>query len=237
MHSYANNCSQRLGPGQNSLWISALLLLLLLQACGVVRSGTRNTPVLDSEVEAGRMLQSGVASWYGPNFHGKATANGETFNMNDLTAAHRTLPFNTVVAVENMDNGRSVVVRINDRGPYVANRVIDLSRRAAREIDMIGTGTANVQIYLVETGDRPVPDGAVTNNETFTVQLASFSTRDEADRYAQKVPGTRVERVTFGEATVYRVYYGTFSSIGDARAALQELASRGFRGFVKQAEN
>jgi len=182
------------------------------------------------------MLQSGIASWYGSKFHGKATANGETYNMNDFTAAHRTLPFNTVVKIENMENGKSVVVRINDRGPYVGDRVIDLSRRAAREIDMENSGTARVQIFLVEDGDRPVTD-RVTNKETYTVQLASFNSEGDANTFSARVNNSRVERVAFGNSTAYRVYYGTFSSITDARAAQQRLAGQGFEGFVKQAEN
>ena len=85
----------------------------------------------------GRIIETGVASWYGPNFHGKLTANGEIYNMHELTAAHKTLPFNSIVRVENLSNGKSVIVRINDRGPFVKNRIIDLSRKAAQEIDMI----------------------------------------------------------------------------------------------------
>ncbi|HAC14758.1 MAG TPA: septal ring lytic transglycosylase RlpA family lipoprotein, partial [Bacteroidetes bacterium] len=83
-------------------------------------------------------LETGTASWYGPNFHGKHTANGEVYNQYELTAAHKTLPFNTVVKVTNLDNGKSVTVRINDRGPYAGRRVIDISRAAAEQIDMIG---------------------------------------------------------------------------------------------------
>ncbi|WP_158607359.1 septal ring lytic transglycosylase RlpA family protein [Rhodohalobacter sp. SW132] len=209
-----------------------------MQACGIVRTTERQpSPRSAEDVDAGMMLQSGVASWYGSKFHGRATANGETYNMNDFTAAHRTLPFNTVVKVENLDNGSSVVVRINDRGPYVDNRVIDLSRRAAREIDMENAGTANVEIYLVEEGDRPIGDRRVTNIETYTVQLASFNTEREANAYSQRISGSRAERVTFGNAVAYRVYYGTFSSISDARDAQRRLARQGHEGFVKQAEN
>ncbi len=214
-----------------------LLAIFIIQACGVTRTGSDRASFRSADVETIRMLQSGIASWYGPNFHGKATANGESYNMNDLTAAHRTLPFNTIVKVENMDNGKSVVVRINDRGPYVGNRVIDLSRRAAREIDMENAGTANVQIYLVDDGDRPVTDLQVTNNESYTVQLASFNSEREANTFSGRVNNSRVERVTFGNNTIYRVYYGNYSSITDARAAQQRLASQGLEGFVKQAEN
>ena len=92
---------------------------------------------------------SGSASWYGPKFHGRKTANGERFNMNGLTAAHRSLPFGTKVRITNQKNGKSVVVRINDRGPYAGHRVIDLSRGAARAVDMIRTGVAPVKLEVL----------------------------------------------------------------------------------------
>lgn len=215
--------------------LGIILIALFLQACGIARVGTDRST--GSTSDSGRVLQSGVASWYGPNFHGKATANGETFNMNSLTAAHRTLPFNTIVQVQNMDNGRSVTVRVNDRGPYVDDRVIDLSRRAARDIDMENSGTANVQIILLEEGDRPVSSGRITNQETFTIQLASYNTEQEARAFAGRTNGTRVERVQVSGQTIYRIYYGTYKTAIDARSDQQRLARQGLDGFVKQAEN
>ena len=92
---------------------------------------------------------SGVASYYGPGFHGRRTANGERFDMHAMTAAHRTLPFGTLVKVTNLSNGKSTVVRVNDRGPYVGNRVIDLSVAAAKEIGSTGSGTARVNLEVL----------------------------------------------------------------------------------------
>lgn len=94
-------------------------------------------------------VQVGVASWYGPGLQGNLTANGETFDMNRLTAAHPSLPFNTRVRVTNQHNGRSVIVRINDRGPFVGGRIIDLSRAAASELGMINRGTATVTLEIL----------------------------------------------------------------------------------------
>ena len=91
----------------------------------------------------------GIASWYGPDFHAKKTSNGEIYNMYAMTAAHKTLPMNTVVRVDNLDNGRSTMVRINDRGPFVAGRIIDLSNKAAHEIDMVRKGTARVKVTVL----------------------------------------------------------------------------------------
>jgi len=92
---------------------------------------------------------SGVASWYGPGFHGRTTANGERYNMHDMTAAHKSLKFGTKVKGTNQTNGKSVVVRINDRGPYIGGRIIDLSKSAAQAIDMIGPGTAKVTVQIL----------------------------------------------------------------------------------------
>ena len=98
----------------------------------------------EPENRSGRVLQSGRASWYGPGFHGRRTASGETFNANALTAAHRTLPFGTRVRVVNKSTGRSVVVRINDRGPYAHGRVIDLSRASAQAIGILEIGSVEL---------------------------------------------------------------------------------------------
>lgn len=95
-----------------------------------------------------------MASWYGPGFDGRRTANGERYNMNGISAAHKTLPFDTIVRVTNLNNGRSVDVRINDRGPFVKNRVIDLSKGAARKIDMINAGVVPVRLQILRYGPR-----------------------------------------------------------------------------------
>lgn len=107
---------------------------------GIVSAKDKNTVVTST---------SGSASWYGGQFHGRKTANGERFNMNGLTAAHRSLPFGTKVRVTNQKNGKSVVVRINDRGPFHGNRMIDLSRGAASAVDMLGTGVAKVKVDVL----------------------------------------------------------------------------------------
>ena len=100
----------------------------------------------------GRYVETGIASYYADDFHGKPTASGEIFDMHAMTAAHRTLPLGTVVKVKNRDNGKSVTVTINDRGPFVKGRIIDLSYGAARELNMIGTGTARVRIEVLKWG-------------------------------------------------------------------------------------
>ena len=118
--------------------LSALLFLLicLLSACAPGFSRAPNAA-------------EGVASWYGPGFDGKLTANGEVFDTTKLTAAHQTLPFDTLVRVTNLENNRVVVVRVNDRGPFVGGRILDLSQAAAERLDMIGNGTAKVRLELL----------------------------------------------------------------------------------------
>ena len=111
----------------------------------------------------------GIASWYGPDFHSKKTSNGEIYDMYDMTAAHKTLPMNTVVRVDNLENGKSIIVRINDRGPFVRGRIIDLSNKAAREIEMVGKGTANVKLtvlgYNGEIENKDAPYSELPKNE------------------------------------------------------------------------
>lgn len=103
------------------------------------------------------LVSEGKASYYANQFHGRKTANGETFNMNELTAAHRTLPFGTWVRVTNMRNGKDVIVRINDRGPFIKGRVIDLSKQAAKELGMMNAGTANVRVEAIDPSSEEHP--------------------------------------------------------------------------------
>ena len=205
------------------------LVILLVASCGVLP----RKPSPDTLA----MIGEGRASWYGPEFHGKRTANGETYNMNQLTAAHRTLPFNTRVRVDNLENGQSVIVRINDRGPYIGNRIIDLSREAATQLGMIRNGTANVRLYLLEEGDRPVTSQNSSSRETFTIQLASFDTRQEAETKSSQIIGSRVEVAPLRDRTVYRVYYGVYYNAEEALQSRNKLADEGINGFVKQVEN
>jgi rare lipoprotein A len=118
-------------------------------ALSVALAVAMSTAVALPQAQAQDTLLTGVASWYGPGFHGRTTANGERYNMNELTAAHKSLKFGTKVRVTNGKNGKSVVVRINDRGPYVGSRIIDLSKGAAQAIDMIGPGTASVTVEII----------------------------------------------------------------------------------------
>lgn len=201
-----------------------MAMLLLFNSC-------RN----QREVSRGELLESGEASWYGPGFHGNLTANGERYNQNSLTAAHRTLPFDTVVRVRNMDNDKYVDVRINDRGPYARGRIIDLSRRAAERIDMIDSGVAPVQLYIVSSA-TPV-DRASTRREEFTVQIGSFNSRGEAEQMASGVRNARVARARVNGNAIFRVYVGSYSRRSAAEREMRRLKRNGIEGFVKQTQN
>lgn len=217
-------------------------LTLLVTSCGAVSPfGERTAPEeresMAERFSPGDIIQRGSSSWYGPNFQGKITANGEVYNMNDLTAAHRTLPFNTVVRVTNQANGRNVEVRINDRGPYIGDRIIDISRRAAEEIDMIQVGVQEVELQLVRIGDREVNRQNSSSQENFTVQIGSFAELDQAMVESEKVDGSEVVTVTVNGNRIHRIYYGEYVKSEDAERQLQWLRERGHTGFVKQREN
>jgi len=117
--------------------------------------------------------QKGLASWYGTEFNGKTTASGEKFNMNELTAAHKTLPFGTIVEVKNFENGKTVRVKINDRGPYRGNRIIDLSHASAKELDMIRSGEVNVGIKVLKLGNDSAASSSKPNYDKQYVEPVS----------------------------------------------------------------
>ncbi len=128
---------------------------------------------------------TGIASWYGPQFHGKHTANGETFDQEQLTAAHPTLPLPVLVRVTNLDNGRSLIVRVNDRGPFVAGREIDLSRKAAELLGYERKGTARVRVQYISRAPLPGDSGSMMANETFTMPKPQM---DESEKKVAAIP-------------------------------------------------
>ncbi|HVR98809.1 MAG TPA: septal ring lytic transglycosylase RlpA family protein [Thermoanaerobaculia bacterium] len=133
-------------PAQRRLPVWAVPAVLLATYMGVAITSPEPSSLSAALERAAGASLHGIASWYGPGFHGRPTASGEPFDMDDLTAAHPTLPLGSRAQVTNLDNGRTVVVRINDRGPFFGNRTIDLSRAAAREIGMLAAGSAKVEV-------------------------------------------------------------------------------------------
>lgn len=178
--------------------------------------------------------ETGVASWYGPTFYGKKTASGAIFRKNALTAAHRTLPLGTLVHVENLDNGRSVDVVINDRGPFVRGRIIDLSWKAADEIGMLGRGTAPVRLTVLNGRPFSAPVEQIAEG-TFEVQVGSFTSYDEAKNYLQKMhryPNAHIVKSSYPGGSIYRVRVGKFQSMSRARNYARTLRSDLGEAFV-----
>ncbi len=167
-------------------------------------------------------MEEGIASWYGPKFHGLRTSSGEIYNMYEMTAAHRLLPMNTKVRVTNLDNGRVIDLRINDRGPFSKDRIIDLSFAAAREIEMIGPGTASVRVEAIGS----VPKSQLTGN--FYVQVGSFSSRENAVRLMEEMkkngyPETRLQEFSRNSQRLWRVQAGRFKNLLAAENAHSKL--------------
>ena len=200
-----------------ALAVAAVALLVVFStACA-------STPKPVPSIERG-WTQNGVASWYGPDFHGRLTANGEVYDMYGLTAAHKSLPFDTVVEVENLENGRTVHVRINDRGPFVRGRVIDLSYTAAEKIEMIGPGTARVRLRVI--GAVELPEGR------YTVQVAAFSDPASARALAERLRGYPDVRVR-SKGGIHRVLVGTFEKRKKALKMAKRLARAGHQTYVR----
>ena len=195
-----------------------------------------SAPTIISKKNTPLFLEEGVASWYGPNFHGKKTANGETYDMHEITAAHRTLAFNSVVRVTNIANGKSVDVRINDRGPYAKERIVDVSKKAAEKLDMIQSGTANIRLELVE-GTAPDMNTFCSLCESFTIQLAAYKNLFDANVEKDKIKGAYIKKSLVDGKKLYRVLYGNFDNTEDADAALRRLRKEGIDGFIKQLDN
>jgi len=169
-------------------------------------------------------VEVGLASWYGQEFHGRPTSSREVYDMNDMTAAHRTLPFGTHVMVTNLDNDRSVVVRINDRGPFVRGRVIDLSYAAARVLGLIGPGTARVRLDNLGGAREPAPEPG-----RIWLQVGAFSVQENAyalkKRLDKTYPGVAVTTLKTANGTYFRVRVRAEGNSADALAS--RLAGEG----------
>jgi len=166
-------------------------------------------------------VERGVASWYGPGFHGNKTANGERYDMHRLTAAHRTLPLGSVALVRSLTSGRQVTVRINDRGPFVRGRVLDLSLAGAKAIGMTANGTDKVELRVVGYVPRTKAMGFLR------VQIGAFSDPKNAramfDRVRKTFAGGRIVSADLPEGRLYRVQVGQFMNERDAQAGAARL--------------
>lgn len=191
------------------------------------KTGKTSTPPPDKAPSADRM--EGLASWYGRPFHGQKTANGETYNMNGLTAAHRNLPFDTRVRVTHLVTHKEVIVRINDRGPFVGGRIIDLSKEAARRLNMLGEGVARVRLEVVPTDALPAEHSA-----TYTVQVGFFQARINALRLVERLK-RNFENVSMRSvgAGGYQVHVGSSETRIEADRLRRRLQREKLEGFVR----
>ncbi len=179
---------------------------------------------------------TGIASWYGPNFHGKRTSDGEYYDMYAMTAANKTLPMNTIVKVTNLLNGKSVIVRINDRGPFVKNRIIDLSYAAANKLGIVSRGTAPVRLKILGFNGKiisPLEKKERIRLSNFSVQIGSFRNPTGAKIYQQRYNNylnrykTVIVKGIYEDRPIYRVWLSGFKSENEARDFISEDNFRG----------
>jgi rare lipoprotein A len=244
---------------RQSLLAVAALFALLSAGCGSRRTvsnppPTQPTPTPPSTAESAKnstspnpprrsktppapapvgYIEEGNASWYGNPFHGRRASNGEIYDMYKLTAAHRTLPFETIVRVTNLNNGKTTTVRITDRGPFVDNRIIDLSLAAAREIDSVGPGVVPVRLEVVGGN----VDLATLTEGFFTVQVGAFRDRNNAERLRDRLSVTYspifIQQYDSADGVFYRLRVGKVSGEDAAKELAEQLRSKeGFTTLV-----
>jgi len=179
-------------------------------------------------------IERGIASWYGKKFHGRKTSNGEIYDMYAMTAAHKTLPLPAYVNVKNLQNGREIVVRVNDRGPFHPGRIIDLSYAAAKKLDIIrkGTGWVEIRDVSVTETSRLEVDQSTTEHKLF-VQIGAFSERNNADKLSDNIghPNLATVRVKADNETtkpIYRVQLGPLDSLSEAEKVIEHLNKQGY---------
>ncbi|HEY8517817.1 MAG TPA: septal ring lytic transglycosylase RlpA family protein [Candidatus Binatia bacterium] len=226
--------TDRRAPARHARFVARLLSRALLVALVTLAAGCATRSVQPP-------IQEGIASWYGPGFHGQRTASGETYNQHGMTAAHRTWPLGTRVRVTNLENGRQVTVRINDRGPFVDDRILDLSYAAARKLGMVESGTCSVRVEPLDHEDGEI--GTVA----FAVQVAAFADRARADAYRRDLaslkeleggslrqPRENVYVASGGDRSrpVYRVRVGPYAQREEAQLLAASLEERGLPAIV-----
>jgi rare lipoprotein A len=182
-------------------------------------------------------VERGIASWYGPNFHGKTTSSGEEYDMHEMTAAHTKLPLPTYVRVTNLENGKSTVVKVNDRGPFKKNRIIDLSYAAATKLDIVKKGTGLVEVRAITPGepDTPAPRPAVVG--TLFIQVGSFGNQLNAMEMQQRLSGqlgrpVRIAPTVLNGQRLHRVQVGPIANVDEADQVTDQINALGIGTFI-----
>jgi rare lipoprotein A len=254
-----NDCSSGVYPPPPAAWgqacrqslvlflalLCAVLLLAALPALADTRHPTQRPYVIDNRQyypipSARGFREQGIASWYGPSFHGRPTSNSEIYDMYAMTAAHKTLPMGTMLLVKNLENGRSTVVRINDRGPFIRGRVIDLSYRAAKTLDIVTDGTARIQLVALaeghpgSRGGPPILDYQDLERGEFYVQIGAFANKGNAiklqKRFSDAGHTTVIQQYQGETAPLYRVQVYAGKTLASAKRAEKALLEHGYRG-------
>ncbi len=213
--------ARKTSPARRRLMAALVAVPLLLQVWGC--TGHRYTRPSAGEI------QRGMASWYGSQFHGRKTANGEVYDMYGVSAAHRELPLGTVIDVRNLDTGKEVRVRVNDRGPFKRGRILDLSYGAAKKLGMVEAGLARIELRVVSVGrGRSGP----TRFTRWAVQLGAFREYANAEALCSKLRGTYPEIEIRSADGWHRVQIGEFTDKADATSLLDQLRGSGFTASV-----
>lgn len=212
--------------------LCAVLVASMLAACSFPSSQGR-TP----SWPGGPVSQTGIASWYGPGFHGKPTASGVIYDQHDLTAAHQTLPLGTQVLVTNLDNGKSVEVTINDRGPFAKGRILDLSYAAGEALGMIGPGTIPVRLKVINN-DGPRRVRFIRSSLDYTLQMGSFSQLENAQQLHNRLTKTfadvSIVPIHTKDITYFRVQLGTFPNRAAAEEQARQVSQSGFPVIIME---
>ena len=204
----------------------ALIALLIWSVAALAASPKASTAT--SVLPAAYGPTEGVASWYGAQFHGRRTSNGEIYDKEKLTCAHRSLPFGTFLLVRNLDNGASVVVRVNDRGPFAKDRVLDLSEAAARLVGMIPTGTARVSFSALPPEEALAWKGGALDGAPAAVAPAARPSAGPAS-----APGASLSHIA--ATTVYRIQVASYRDAANAAATAERLAAAGLSPGIEEA--
>jgi rare lipoprotein A len=220
-------------PNFKFLTLYLVFLILFLAACAprhrIVYEKRMPLPEKGAiEKRESRGVQQGIASWYGADFHGKQTSSGEVYDMYQLTCAHNTLPLGTMVMVTNLENGRSVELKVNDRGPFVKERIIDVSSAAAQMLGMREKGTALVKVEVIGT--------VIEQVQRFTLQVGTFIDETNAQRLAEQLrknfDSVSVTTLETPTQKYYRVRVGQFDTKESALVMAEKLSQMGFKVLV-----
>lgn len=217
------------------VWVSLAFTLYCTGPTTVVRSRSGGTKEVVRGSADRPFEEEGESSWYGGNgdgFAGKPTASGEIFDPGALTCAHRTLPLGSSIEVENLSNGKRLILRVNDRGPFARGRVLDVSQRAAKDLGFLGQGIARIRLRTVDLNGQPAPlDQDLDQRDPYTIQVAALSDPANIDRLTRELeeafgPVTLQEAITVNGHSVKRVRAGSYTRLSEAQQAAERIQKR-----------